>query len=80
MNLELTERFDLANNARQEIRYLVATQGISYLDAILHYSEKSKIELEVLAEIISKDAQLKAALQVEAEDLHFLKKIDRLPI
>jgi len=75
----LETKFDLANNVIQAIHDLAA-QDVPYLDAILHYHEKSGIELDVIAEIISKDELIKSKLEIEAEDLHFLKRTNRLPI
>jgi hypothetical protein len=73
-------RFDLANNVIAELHNLVLIHNLSYLDAILHYSEVSGLEIEVLAEIMSKDPLIKSKLQIEAENLNFLKKTDRLPV
>lgn len=48
--------------------------GSSYIDALIHYSEKHNIELEALASAVKKNANLKAILQEEAESLHYLPK------
>ncbi len=76
----LEPQFDMGNNVIREIRSLVEENNISYMDAALHFIEVSGLESDVVAEILRKDELIKAKLQEEAEDLHFLKKTDRLPI
>jgi hypothetical protein len=67
-------------NYVQEIENLVRDKNIEYIDAIVHYCEKSGLEIEFLAGIIKKDPVMKSKLQFEAENLNFMKKSARLPI
>jgi hypothetical protein len=67
-------------NYIQEIENLVQDKNIQYIDAIVHYSEKSGLEIEFLASIIKKDPVMKSKLQFEAENLNFMKKNARLPM
>jgi hypothetical protein len=74
-------KFNLSNNVVKEIEKLVKANGVSYIDGIVHYSQTSGIEIEVLAEIMSKNENIKSQLEIEAESLNLLKKkTSRLPI
>lgn len=57
-----------------DIERHVATGDVSYIDAIIHYAETHDLEVEYLAQLASKNPNLKAKLQREAESLHFIKK------
>lgn len=71
---------NLESNFITQVEAHVSTANVSYLDAIIHFSEQNKIELEYLAKIISKNTILKAKLQLEAENLHFMDKSVRIAI
>ena len=53
---------------------------ISYMDAIVHYCDKNKIEIETVGRLISKN--LKEKIQVEAINANLLtiKKGGKLPL
>lgn len=53
-------------------------RGIDYIDACVSYCEENDLEIEYLGEIIEKNQHLKAMIQKEAEDLHYLKRSSRL--
>jgi len=75
------DKFNLSNNVIKEIEKLVKANGISYIDGIVHYASVSGIEIEVLAEIVSKNDVIKSQLEIEAENLNLIKKkTSRLPI
>lgn len=57
-----------------DIERHVASGSISYIDAIVHYAEKHDLEVEYLAQLAAKNPQMKAKLQLEAENLNFIKK------
>jgi len=80
MNAPLEAKFDLANNVIKELHHLVNLHDISYIDAIIHYAEIAKIELEVLAEIAQNDPLIYSKIELEAENLNFLNKKARLPL
>ena len=67
-------------NYIQEIENLVRDKKLEYIDAIVHYSERSGLEIEFIASIIKKDPVMKSKLQFEAENLNYMKKSARLPI
>lgn len=77
MNLD---RFNLSSNVVSSIETLVKQHQISYLDAALHFSETSGIELDIIAEIIKKNEVIKAKLEIEAENLNLIRKQSRLPL
>lgn len=62
------------------IESLVKEKKYSYMDAIIFHCEKTGLEVEVAAKLIS--GALKSKLKSEAEELHFLpkSKTRKLPI
>lgn len=63
-----------------EITKLAASKNIGVIDAVVLFSEKNEIDIELLAQLVKRDSGLKARIQVEAEDLNILKKTARLPV
>lgn len=63
-----------------EIEELVYMKDIPYIDAIVLYCEQHGFEIETAAKLIS--GVLKSKVQLEAEDLHFIKRTttSQLPI
>ena len=55
-----------------EIEELVYMKDIPYIEAIVLYCESTGFELETAGKLVS--GVLKSKIQIEAEDLHFLKK------
>ena len=53
---------------------------MEYIDAVIHWCEKNKVEVEYAAALIKKEPAIKAKIQVEAENLNVLKRGARLPI
>lgn len=62
----------------EKIETLVKQNQIDYIDACILYCEQNNLEVEYVGEIIQKNHQLRAKIQQEAEDLHYLKKSARL--
>jgi hypothetical protein len=69
-----------SNNFALEIEELCQTKNIEYIDAVVHWCEKNKIEIEYAANLIKKDPVFKSKIQVEAENINVLKKSARLPL
>jgi len=63
-----------------EIEKLVKIHNLSYMDAVLCYCELNGFDEEYVGSIVTKNPALKEKLAVEAENLNFLQKTDRLPI
>ena len=68
------------NNFIEEIENLCKTKNVEYIDAIVIWCEKNKLEVETAAYWIRKDPAMKAKLQAEAENLNIIKRGARLPI
>lgn len=67
-------------NFIKEIETLCSEKNVEYIDAIVMWCEKNKIEVEIAAGWVKKDPTMKAKLQAEAENLNILKRGARLPI
>jgi hypothetical protein len=61
------------------IEKLVCEKKMEYIDAIVYYCEQNNMELETAAKLIKQNQKLKAKIRAEAEDLHYLPKITKLP-
>lgn len=74
MNAEDINKFSMA------IEEMVYMKDIPYIDAICIYCEENGFELETAAKLIS--GVLKSKIQLEAEELHYIKKSNtsQLPI
>lgn len=70
----------IKNNFVEEIEKLCKDKNIEYIDAIVLWCEKNKLEVETAAYWIRKDPTMKAKIQAEAENLNFIKRGARLPI
>jgi hypothetical protein len=64
----------------KEIDRIAGLNGLSYVDAVVHYCETNNIEVETAASIIKQSTVLKAKLQLEAENLNLVRKSGRLHI
>jgi transcriptional/translational regulatory protein YebC/TACO1 len=70
-----------ASQVLKEIEELMSKHGLSLIDAAVHWSTKNNAEIEYVGGLIKKNSVLKTRLQVEAEDLNFIKPTEnRLPI
>tara|TARA_Y100001963_G_C6601372_1_gene362680 strand:+ start:183 stop:440 length:258 start_codon:yes stop_codon:yes gene_type:complete len=72
----LKERFLCQNKFTQDIEDLVKnTVGLNYIDAIVHYCDENKIEVDSVSKLISKP--LKEKIKAQAMELNFLKRTSR---
>ena len=53
---------------------------IDYIDACIMFCEKNNMEVEQIASIIKSNQNIKSKIQIEAENLNYLKKTSRLPL
>ena len=77
----LESKFFCPSRFAQEIESLVLhTEGMNYIDAIIHFCDKNSIDVESVPKLISKP--LKEKIKYEAQELNFLKCTSRakLPI
>jgi hypothetical protein len=74
MNAEDINRFSMA------IEEMVYMKDIPYIDAICMFCEENNLEVETAGKLVS--GVLKAKIQMEAEDLHYLAKSNtsKLPL
>jgi hypothetical protein len=74
MNAEDINKFSMA------IEEMVYMKDIPYIDAICMFCEQNNLEVEMAGKLVS--GVLKAKIQIEAEQLHYLKKSNtsQLPI
>ena len=64
----------------EEIEKLCRDKNIEYIDAVVFWCEKNKLEIETAAYWIKKDPVMKSKIQLEAENLNVLKRGARLPV
>lgn len=65
----------------KEIKSIIIDHpDVSYIDAIVEYSERYNIEIEVLAEIVKKIPAMKANIHDEAQSLNLVEKTAKLPV
>lgn len=69
-----------ANKFSTEIEAMCRTKNIEYIDAVVHWCEKNKVDVEYIAGIIKKDPVIKSKIQAEAENMNVLKRGAKLPI
>ena len=55
-----------------EIEELVYMKDIPYIDAVVEYCEQTGFEVETAAKLIS--GVLKSKIELEAQDLHYIKR------
>jgi hypothetical protein len=70
----------LFNNFFEEVERIRLKDKADYMEAILGFCERNDIEIEVAANYINTNVLMKAKIQEEAEQLHYLEKTARLPI
>lgn len=71
----LQEKFYCPSRFAQEIEKVVQEEKISYIDAIIYFCERNKLDLESVPKLLSKP--LKEKIRCEAMDLNFLKKTSK---
>jgi hypothetical protein len=60
------------------IEDLVIETSFNYMEAILEYCDRTGMEIELASSLVNKD--LKAKIQINAQELNMLPKTTRLPI
>ena len=60
------------------VEELVREKELSYMDAVLHYAQKSELEPEAMAKMLNQSIRDK--IEVEAQGLNMLKRTAKLPI
>jgi len=60
------------------IEDLVIETSFNHLEAIIEYCDRTGMEIELASSLVNKD--LKAKIQIDAQELNMLPKTARLPI
>lgn len=63
-----------------DVRKLIEEKKMEYIDAVVHWCETNNLEVEYAAGLIKRDPYIMSRIQMEAEDLNYLKKSARLPL
>lgn len=61
-----------------EIEEMVEKRNLDYMDACITYCQENNIEIEYIGELIKKNQNIKSKIQREAEELNYIKKINRI--
>ena len=64
----------------QTIEKIVEEKKMEYLDAVLYYCQQTGLEIETAAELVKKNAKLKARVKIDAESAGYFPKSAKLPI
>jgi hypothetical protein len=64
----------------QQIEFLCESKHMEYIDAVILWCETNGVEVEYAANLIKKNQVLKLKIQIEAENLNYVKKTARLPL
>ena len=64
----------------KDIEDLVWDQDISYMDAILEYSDAHQFEIETVGELVARMPVIREKLTIEAEELNLLPRTSRLEL
>lgn len=67
-------------NFSSDVRKLIEEKKMEYIDAVVYWCEQNNLEVEYAAGLIKRDPYIMSRIQMEAEDLNYLKKGARLPI
>ena len=60
------------------IEQIVKEKELSYMDAVLYHAQGLEIEPEAMAKMLNQS--IKDKIEVEAQELHLLKRTAKLPI
>lgn len=63
---------------QEEIEKIVSDTDYNYMEAIVEYCNQTGMEIEVASTLVNKD--LKAKIEIDAQELNMLPKTHRLPI
>lgn len=63
-----------------EIERIASDKNIDYIDAVIHYCTKTGMEIETAADLIKKNAKIKAKVKSDAETIGYLPKTAKLPL
>lgn len=62
------------------IEQISKEKRLDYMDAVIWYCDKTGLEIETAAELIRKNAKMKARIKNEAENTGYFPKTAKLPM
>lgn len=63
-----------------DIYAMIKEKDLDFIDAVVHWCELNRVEIELAASLVKGDPNLMFEIQVDAESLNYLKKTSRLPV
>ena len=64
----------------RDIEGIVADTDVSYMEALVEYTEAHSLEFETVGQIVAEMPVIREKLAIEAEGLNLLPKTSRLPL
>jgi Phage late-transcription coactivator len=80
LNSESTALNSFNVDVCMEIEQIVINHAMPYIDAVIFYCEKNDIDIEIAASYIKESPKIRSEIEIEGENLNFLKKTRRLPV
>jgi hypothetical protein len=77
--IDLSEQFLSPADFYQKIEDIVWLYDVSWMEAIVMFTEEKNLDIEAVVPLIQKHAKLKDCLAQDAEALNFLPKTNRIP-
>lgn len=71
----ITKKFKTSNEFSLYIESRVASEGISYMDAIIAYCGEADIDVESIKSLVNKS--LKEKIQIEAEERNYFRSTNK---
>lgn len=67
-------------NFSSEIYTMIKEHDMDYIDAVVHWCDINKVDVEFAASLVKTDPNILHEIQLDAEALNYLKRTARLPI
>lgn len=67
-------------NFSSEIYTMIKEHDMDYIDAVVHWCDVNKVDVEFAASLVKTDPNIFYEIQLDAESLNYLKRTARLPI
>ena len=74
----LNVTIDMTIDLNLTIENIVQEKELSYMDAVLYHAQTLELEPEAMAKMLNQS--IKDKIEVEAQELHLLKRTAKLPI
>ena len=68
------------SNFVADVEQICRDKNVEYIDAVVLWCERTKLDIVTAAYWIKKDPAMKSKIQTEAENLNILKRGARLPL